>query len=170
MVYTYRIQLVLFQAPAEEEDQAYEIDFSIRLDVNIVKMGRFSLAMLLVIALVNPSLSCSKSQNPGEPFEIWSIDLFTYNVYGVLIPKYAIFKNLYFYLESSDLYDDNACVQECAELSPGEHCESSLKQCQCGNAPSCIGTAKPFCDKGECKGISGLMLHNVMLAFYEYQI
>lgn len=93
------------------------------------------------------------------------------HVYGVLIPKYAIFKNLYFYLESSDLYDDNACVQECAELSPGEHCESSLKQCQCGNAPSCIGTAKPFCDKGECKGISGLMLHNVMLAlYYEYQI
>jgi len=29
-------------------------------------MGRFTLAMLLVIALANPSLSCSKSQNPGE--------------------------------------------------------------------------------------------------------
>ena len=71
------------QAPAEEEDQAYEIDFSIRLDVNIVDMRRFTLAVLLVIALANPSLSCSKSQNPGEgqsenpgkPFEIWSIDL-----------------------------------------------------------------------------------------------
>ena len=126
-------------------------------------MGSFTLTMMLVIALANPSLSCSKSENPGTPFEICSIDLFT----NILIPKYAIFKNLYFYLESSDLYDDNACVQECAELSPGEHCESSLKQCQCGNAPSCIGTAKPFCDKGECKGISGLMLHNVMLALYQ---
>ena len=68
-------QLVLFQTRTEEEDKAYEIDFSIRIDVNIFKMGRFSLAMLLVIALANPSLSCSKSENPGEPFEIWSIDL-----------------------------------------------------------------------------------------------
>ena len=69
--------LVLFQTPAEEEGQAYEIDFSIRLDVNIVKMGRFTLAMMLVIALANPSLGCSKSQHPGEPFEICNIDQFT---------------------------------------------------------------------------------------------
>lgn len=70
-------QIVLFQTLAEGEDQAYEIDFSIRLEVNIVIMGRFTLAMMLVVALANPSLSCSKSENQGKPFEICSIDLFT---------------------------------------------------------------------------------------------
>ena len=68
------------------------------------------------------------------------------------------------------MYDDNACDQECAELSPGEHCESSLKQCQCGIESSCIGTANPFCDKGECKGIRVPMIQSPILftTSYEY--
>ena len=78
--------------------------------------------------------------------------------------SYSQFLNFYLELSNDDpgipAYDDNACSIECAELSPGEHCESSLKQCQCGNEPSCIGTAKPFCDKGECKGIQERILYN----------
>ena len=53
-------------------------------------MGRFTLAMMLVVALANPSLSCSKSGNPGKPFEIWSIDLSIDN--GVQMYEYAMFK------------------------------------------------------------------------------
>ena len=51
-------------------------------------MGRFTLAMMLVVALANPSLSCSKSGNPGKPFEIWSIDLSI----DIPIYEYAMFK------------------------------------------------------------------------------
>ena len=50
-------------------------------------MGRFTLAMMLVVALANPSLGCSKSGNPGKPFEIWSIDLSIDKMY-----EYAMFK------------------------------------------------------------------------------
>ena len=39
-------------------------------------MGRFTLAIMLVLALANPALSCSKSGTPGKPFEIWFIDPF----------------------------------------------------------------------------------------------
>ena len=51
-------------------------------------MGRFTLAMMLVVALANPSLSCSKSGNPGKPFEIWSIDLSI----DIQMYEYAMFK------------------------------------------------------------------------------
>jgi len=124
-------------------------------------MGRFTLAIMLVFALTNLSLSYSKSGNPGRLFKIWIMYLFVFIKYKQ--PRsYSQFLNFYLELSNDDpgipAYDDNACSLECAELSPGEHCESSLKQCQCGNEPSCIGTAKPFCDKGKCKGIQELTL------------
>ena len=49
-------------------------------------MGRFTLAMMLVLALANPALSCSKSGTPGKPFEIWFIDPFINNYQSMNMP------------------------------------------------------------------------------------
>ena len=57
---------------------SFQIYFAIRLCVKIGNMGRFTLAIMLVFALTNPSLSYSKSGNPGRLFKIWIMYLFVY--------------------------------------------------------------------------------------------